>query len=103
MPPWISASGDGTSDASCSSISRCATDAAASASRRSRNAMATWERLGRVDGRSFAENLAADPDVAARVEPALLQAAMRADTHLRHVDHVFERVFGCHASAAQAA
>ena len=68
-----------------------------------RNAMATWERLGRGDGRSFAENLQADPEVAARVEPALLQAAMRADTHLRHVDHVFERVFGCHASAAQAA
>ncbi len=32
-----------------------------------RNAMATWERLGQPDGRSFRENLQADPEIAGRL------------------------------------
>ncbi|MDE2333092.1 MAG: adenylosuccinate lyase [Rhodospirillales bacterium] len=57
-------------------------------------AMATWTRLGTPEGRSFRDNLAADPAVAAKVPPEVLDAAMDAAQHLRHVDAVFERVFG---------
>jgi adenylosuccinate lyase len=59
-----------------------------------RNAMATWTRLGAAEGRSFRANLEADPEVAGRVPPAVLDAAMDADMHLRAVDAVFARVFG---------
>ena len=59
-----------------------------------RNAMATWEKLGTPAGRSFRDNLAADPEVAGRVPAAELDAAMDASTHLRHVETVFARVFG---------
>ncbi len=57
-------------------------------------AMATWTRLGTGQGRTFRENLEADPAIAARVPPAVLDAAMNAAQHLRHVDAVFARVFG---------
>jgi adenylosuccinate lyase len=56
--------------------------------------MATWTRLGTPDGRSFRANLEADIDVAARVTPAELDAAMDPVLHLRSVDRIFERVFG---------
>jgi len=59
-----------------------------------RNAMATWTRLGAADYRSFRENLDADPEVAGRVAPELLDAAMDAQGHLKAVDTIFERVFG---------
>jgi adenylosuccinate lyase len=59
-----------------------------------RNAMATWTRLGAADGRSFRENLDADPEVAGRVAPKLLDAAMDARLHLREIDTIFGRVFG---------
>jgi len=59
-----------------------------------RNAMATWEKLGTPEGRSFRDNLAADPEVAGRVPTAALDAAMDPARHLRHVDTVFARVFG---------
>jgi adenylosuccinate lyase len=59
-----------------------------------RNAMATWSALGRPDGRGFRENLDADPEVAGRVSPADLDAAMDATLHLRELDTVFTRVFG---------
>ena len=59
-----------------------------------RNAMATWTRLGRPDGRSFRDNLAADPEVAGRVAPDVLDRAMDARIHLRALDDVFARVFG---------
>jgi adenylosuccinate lyase len=59
-----------------------------------RNAMATWEKLGAPGGRTFRENLAADPEVAGRISGADLAAAMDARLHLRHLDAVFERVFG---------
>jgi adenylosuccinate lyase len=59
-----------------------------------RNAMATWTRLGTPEGRSFRDNLDADPDVAGRVAPDVLDAAMDARLHMRHLDAVFGRVFG---------
>ncbi len=59
-----------------------------------RNAMATWTALGEPDGRSFRENLLADPDVAGRVRAVDLDRAMDPQTHLRSLDLVFERVFG---------
>ncbi len=57
-------------------------------------AMATWTRLGMPGGRSFRENLEADPEVSRMVKPAELDAAMDPTSHLRSVDRIFERVFG---------
>ena len=68
-----------------------------------RNAMAAWTRLGEPSARSFREHLGADPEVAGRVPPAVLDAAMDAQAHLHHVDHVFARVFGRHELATRAA
>jgi adenylosuccinate lyase len=59
-----------------------------------RNAMATWQKLGTSEGRSFRDNLLADPEVAQRVSAAELDAAMDAKIHLKAVDDVFLRVFG---------
>ena len=59
-----------------------------------RNAMATWTALGEPGGRSFRENLQADPDVATRVGARELDRAMDPQSHLRSLDLVFERVFG---------
>ncbi|HTI81653.1 MAG TPA: adenylosuccinate lyase [Acetobacteraceae bacterium] len=59
-----------------------------------RNAMATWTKLGTAEGRSFRDNLLDDPEVARRVSPEELDAAMDARIHLKAVDAVFERVFG---------
>jgi adenylosuccinate lyase len=59
-----------------------------------RNAMATWEKLGTSDGRSFRDNLLNDPEVVGRVTAPQLDAALDAQAHLAHVDHIFERVFG---------
>jgi len=59
-----------------------------------RNAMATWEQLGTPGGKSFHDNLAADPEMAGRVPAEALAVAMDARPHLRHVDTVFARVFG---------
>ena len=68
-----------------------------------RSAMATWSGLGRPGARGFRDTLAADPEVAGRVGPAELDAAMRTDMHLAHVDHVFARVFPRHSPATKAA
>jgi len=59
-----------------------------------RCAMATWTRLGTPAGKSFRENVQADPDVAGRVKAAELDAAMDPGLHLRMVDRIFTRVFG---------
>ncbi len=59
-----------------------------------RNAMATWTQLGQPGARSFRENLDADPEVAGRVPPAVLDAAMDPRLHLAALDTVFTRVFG---------
>jgi adenylosuccinate lyase len=59
-----------------------------------RCAMATWTRLGTPEGRSFRDNLLADPEVARRVSSTELDAAMDASIHLKQVDRIFARVFG---------
>ncbi len=59
-----------------------------------RNAMATWEALGRRDAKGFRANLEADSEVAGRVPAAELDRAMDPAMHLRALDSVFERVFG---------
>jgi adenylosuccinate lyase len=59
-----------------------------------RNAMATWTQLGQPDARDFRANLAADPEVAGRVAPELLDAAMESRQHLRQLDSIYTRVFG---------
>jgi adenylosuccinate lyase len=59
-----------------------------------RAAMATWTRLGTAEGRSFRDNLLADPEVAARVPPETLDAAMDPRQHLAALDTIFRRVFG---------
>jgi adenylosuccinate lyase len=68
-----------------------------------RNAMATWERLGTPEGRSFRANLLADPEVAGRISEAELDGAMDPALHLKEVDGVFARVFGETGAAAKAA
>ncbi|GBQ64315.1 adenylosuccinate lyase [Komagataeibacter swingsii] len=59
-----------------------------------RNAMETWTKLGHKGARTFRENLAADPEVAGRVPPEVLDAAMDSNAHLRQIDHTYTRVFG---------
>ena len=59
-----------------------------------RNAMATWENLGKPGGRGFRDNLLADPEVCGRITAGEIDAAMDPAMHLRAVDQVFERVFG---------
>ncbi len=59
-----------------------------------RCAMATWTRLGTAEGRSFRENLLADPEVAGRVTAAQIDAAMDSRLHLAQLDVLFTRVFG---------
>jgi adenylosuccinate lyase len=59
-----------------------------------RNAMATWDKLGTPQGRSFRDNLLDDPEVVGRVRAAELDAALDARAHLAQVDHIFKRVFG---------
>ncbi len=59
-----------------------------------RNAMATWTKLGSPEGRGFRENLLADPEVAGRVTPAQIDAAMDSRLHLAQLDTLYTRVFG---------
>ncbi len=59
-----------------------------------RNAMATWQDLGKPGARDFRAHLDADPEIAGRVSPELLDRAMDPALHLRELDRVFTRVFG---------
>ncbi|MGH7119152.1 MAG: adenylosuccinate lyase [Acetobacteraceae bacterium] len=59
-----------------------------------RNAMATWETLGKPGAKRFRERLEADPEVAGRVPPAALDAAMDPMRHLAELDLLFTRAFG---------
>ncbi len=58
-----------------------------------RCAMATWQALGK-GGKTFRENLEADPDVGGRLSREKLDEALDARRHLAHLDVVFTRVFG---------
>jgi adenylosuccinate lyase len=59
-----------------------------------RNAMATWTTLGKPGAQDFKAYLLADPEVAGRVPPAVIDAAMDANLHLAQIDTIFARVFG---------
>ncbi|HQU04223.1 MAG TPA: lyase family protein, partial [Acidocella sp.] len=59
-----------------------------------RNAMATWTKLGHADAKDFRTNLLADPEVAGRISPDVIDAAMDSKLHLAQIDALFERVFG---------
>ncbi|OYW04659.1 MAG: adenylosuccinate lyase, partial [Acidiphilium sp. 37-67-22] len=61
-----------------------------------RNAMATWTALGKPDFRRFRDHLLADPDVAGRISPEAIDAAMDPRLHLARIDAIFDRVFGSH-------
>ena len=45
------------------------------------------------EARAFKALLLADPDVTAALPPAEIERAFDLDEQLRHVDHVFDRVF----------
>lgn len=59
-----------------------------------RAAMATWTALGTAGARDFRANLLADAEVAARLGPAALDAAMDPARDFAAVDAIFARVFG---------
>jgi adenylosuccinate lyase len=54
-----------------------------------RNAMRTWK-----EGKDFLALLMADKDVTAKLKPAELEAMFDLGYYLRHVDTIFQRVFG---------
>jgi adenylosuccinate lyase len=58
-----------------------------------RNAMATWTRLGHADATDFRANLLADPEVAGRITPDQIDAAMDPKLHLAEIDTLFSRIF----------
>jgi adenylosuccinate lyase len=58
-----------------------------------RNAMQVWQAKGDRAG-LFASLLKADPEVSARLKPADIDAMFDDFYHLKHVDALFERVFG---------
>ncbi|MDR3475775.1 MAG: adenylosuccinate lyase [Devosia sp.] len=58
-----------------------------------RNAMQVWRMPGERAG-AFARLLKADPEVSARLSPGDIDAMFDDFYHLKHVDHIFERVFG---------
>jgi adenylosuccinate lyase len=56
-----------------------------------RNAMKVWESDGRL---SLMELLKADPEVSAALSDAEIKERFNLDYHFKHVDTIFERVFG---------
>jgi adenylosuccinate lyase len=58
-----------------------------------RNAMKVWEMRGDRTG-AFARLLKDDPEIAARLSPDEIDAMFDDFYHLKHVDSLFERVFG---------
>ncbi len=66
-----------------------------------RTAMATWSGLPNTPG--FRALIAADPEIAGRVSAEDLARATDTALHLRHVDHLFARVFPHHKAATAAA
>jgi adenylosuccinate lyase len=53
--------------------------------------MKVWESDGAL---SLLELLQADPEVTALLPPEKIAASFDLDYHFRHVDTIFERVFG---------
>src|SRR3546814_7348590 len=60
-----------------------------------RNAMKVWESDGAL---SLRELLKADPDVAAALTAQQIEEKFNLDYHFKHVDTIFDRVFGEHWS-----
>jgi adenylosuccinate lyase len=58
-----------------------------------RNAMRVWEMRGDRTG-AFAANLKSDPEIAGKLGESEIDAMFDDFYHLKHVDHIFERVFG---------
>jgi adenylosuccinate lyase len=58
-----------------------------------RNAMQVWQSRGDRAGQ-FAANLKADPDVSGKLKATEIDAMFDDFYHLKHVDAIFERVFG---------
>ena len=58
-----------------------------------RNAMKVWESDGQL---SLLELLKSDPDVTAALSPQEIEEKFDLGYHLKHVDTIFERVFGEH-------
>jgi adenylosuccinate lyase len=58
-----------------------------------RNAMKVWESDGAL---SLLDLLKADPEVTAALAPAEIEARFDLGYHLKHVDTIFDRVFGRH-------
>ncbi|SHK16147.1 adenylosuccinate lyase [Roseomonas rosea] len=58
-----------------------------------RNAMATWENLGTPAGRSFRDNLLADPAVTALIAPEALDDVMDPQRDFTHIRATLARVF----------
>src|SRR6185295_13966474 len=58
-----------------------------------RNAMQVWKTDGNRAGR-FAALLKADPEISGKLKPADIDAMFDDFYHLKHVDAIFERVFG---------
>ena len=58
-----------------------------------RNAMQVWESDGQ---KSLLQLLKADPEVSEKLDDAQLDALFNLDYHLKHVDDIFDRVFGGH-------
>ena len=56
-----------------------------------RNAMKVWESDGAL---SLLDLLKADPEVTAELPPAEIEAKFDLDYHYKHVDTIFDRVFG---------
>jgi adenylosuccinate lyase len=56
-----------------------------------RNAMKVWESDGAL---SLLELLKADPDVTAKMSAAEIEDRFNLDYHFKHVDTIFDRVFG---------
>lgn len=59
-----------------------------------RNAMKVWESDGEL---SLLELLKADPEVTAALTPAEIEDRFDLGYHFKHVDTIFDRVFGRHA------
>ncbi len=54
-----------------------------------KHALAAWQ-----GGPRFADRLKADPEITSRLSPAVIDASIDPDYHLKHVDTIFRRVFG---------
>jgi adenylosuccinate lyase len=59
-----------------------------------RNAMKVWERPPAARDGAFLELLGQDAEVGRHLDAAALESLFDLDFHTRHVDTIFERVFG---------